>query len=372
MNVSLRESRVLVDWDDGRQSAFHATWLRDNCPCRECLHAGTGERLVDVTLLDDGIAAASARALDGDDAEIVWAGDGHVSRFPGEWLRAQAAKGGRTRPERTLWRAELASRIPAGRYGEVVASDEALRDWLAAVDEYGFALLHDVPIAPGEVARFVERFGYVRETNYGRVFDVKTVVNPNNLAYSSLALGPHTDNAYRDPPPTLQLLHCLASSARGGENTVVDGFAVAEALRSADEAAFDVLARHPILFEFRDAETELASEAPVIALDARGEVAAIHFSTRAAAPFRLPPDLMEPYYDAYRTFGRLLVSAEFRVEFRLEPGDLFIVDNLRVLHGRNGYSGEGARHLQGCYADIDGLRSRLAVLRACPESRRSG
>ena len=58
----------------------------------------------------------------------------------------------------------------------------------------------------------------------------------------------------------------------------------------------------------------------------------------------------------------MLESTEFQVSFRLEPGDLFIVDNRRVLHGRTGYSGAGTRHLQGCYADVDGLRSRLAVL----------
>ena len=44
-------------------------------------------------------------------------------------------------------------------------------------------------------------------------------------------------------------------------------------------------------------------------------------------------------------------------------GDLFLVDNLRVLHGRTPYAPEsGERHLQGCYADRDGLRSMLAVL----------
>jgi hypothetical protein len=64
----------------------------------------------------------------------------------------------------------------------------------------------------------------------------------------------------------------------------------------------------------------------------------------------------------YRTFGRLLAAPEFRISFALAPGDLFIVDNLRVLHGRTAYSEAGERHLQGCYADRDGLRSTLAVL----------
>jgi gamma-butyrobetaine dioxygenase len=89
----------------------------------------------------------------------------------------------------------------------------------------------------------------------------------------------------------------------------------------------------------------------------------VHYNTRSAQPFRLDPRLMEPYYDAYRSFGRLLEDARYRIQFKLEPGDLFVVDNLRVLHGRTAYAPEaGERHLQGCYADRDGLRSTLAVL----------
>jgi gamma-butyrobetaine dioxygenase len=58
----------------------------------------------------------------------------------------------------------------------------------------------------------------------------------------------------------------------------------------------------------------------------------------------------------------MLEEPRYRIQFKLEPGDLFIVDNLRVLHGRTGYCESGERHLQGCYADRDGLRSKLAVL----------
>jgi gamma-butyrobetaine dioxygenase len=77
----------------------------------------------------------------------------------------------------------------------------------------------------------------------------------------------------------------------------------------------------------------------------------------------MPEDLVGRYYEAYQRFGRMLEGAEYRIQFKLAPGDLFIVDNLRVLHGRTGYAASGGeRHLQGCYADRDGLRSRLAVL----------
>jgi alpha-ketoglutarate-dependent taurine dioxygenase len=112
------------------------------------------------------------------------------------------------------------------------------------------------PAESGTVLRVAASFGFVRETNYGRLFDVRVEPQPGNLAYTSRRILPHTDNPYRDPVPTVQLLHCLRA-----------------------------------------------------------------------------------------------------------PGDCLIFDNTRVLHARTAFSVAGGRHLQGCYADLDGLASTLAVLR---------
>jgi gamma-butyrobetaine dioxygenase len=51
-----------------------------------------------------------------------------------------------------------------------------------------------------------------------------------------MAIGPHTDNPYRDPVPTVQMLHCLASAAEGGDSGLVDGFAAARLMRAEDQA----------------------------------------------------------------------------------------------------------------------------------------
>jgi gamma-butyrobetaine hydroxylase len=330
---------------------FHALWLRDNCPCSECRHE-SGQRLLDTRSLPDDLAIVAV------DGFTVSFSDGHVSRFEADWLRANAGEAP-SRPRR-LWGAEIQDGLPIGQYEDVAAGGAALRDWLAAVDELGFAILTGGPTEPGTVTRVAELFGFVRETNYGRLFDVKTVVNPTNLAFTGLGLGAHTDNPYREPTPTLQLLHCLASSADGGENTLVDAFRVA---RDLPRDEFELLARTPIRFRYADADTELEAETPVISLDARREVQAVHYNTRSAQAFRLPEHVVGLYYEAYQRFGRMLEELVYRIQFKLGPGDLFIVDNLRVLHGRTGYAATGGeRHLQGCYADRDGLRSRLAVL----------
>ena len=99
--------------------------------------------------------------------------------------------------------------------------------------------------------------GYVRETNYGRLFDVRVQATPANLAFTGLPIGPHTDNPYRDPVPTLQLLHCLANAADGGESGLLDGFRAAALLRSEDPAAFACLTGTPVTFGYSDATCEL-------------------------------------------------------------------------------------------------------------------
>ena len=38
-----------------------------------------------------------------------------------------------------------------------------------------------------------------------------------------------------------------------------------------------------------------------------------------------------------------------------------IFDNTRILHWRTGFTGTGDRLLQGCYADLDGLASTVAL-----------
>jgi gamma-butyrobetaine dioxygenase len=355
--------QVRVDWADGHHSLFHALWLRDNCGCPECRHP-SGQRLLDTASLPADIAPATVRQADGA-VEITWSNDGHRSRYAAAWLRAHCYdddERARRRPHPRLWGAEMQAALPEATHAAIASDERALRDWLAAVDTFGFALLRGVPVVPGEVTRVVALFGYVRETNYGRLFDVKSVVNPSNLAYTGLALTGHTDNPYRDPTPSLQLLHCLSSSTQGGENTLVDGFRVAGALCAEDPDGYELLTRHPVRFRYQDEDTDLTAEFPILMLNSLGELVAVHYNNRSPEPFSLPPDQVEPFYAAYRRFVSLLESPDFQIRFKLEPGDLFIVDNLRVLHGRSGFSAAGQRHLQGCYADRDSLRSRLAVL----------
>jgi gamma-butyrobetaine dioxygenase len=281
--------------------------------------------------------------------------------------------------------------FPAADWDSYLADDAVRTGCLGAVATLGFALLRGVPVTPGTVLRVVGTFGFVRETNYGKLFDVRVVTDPANLAFTSREIPPHTDNPYRDPVPTLQLLHCLRDASLGGDTGLVDGFAAAAALRRADPASFAVLTATPWPFAYADKETELHARAPLISLTPDGRITAVRLNNRSMEPLRLPYEQAEAAYAAYRAWASLLGRPEHLLTLRLAPGDCLVFDNTRVLHARTAFAAPAAvpasspaadppadsaaandasaeetpreRHLQGCYADIDGLLSTLAVLR---------
>ena len=186
--------------------------------------------------------------------------------------------------------------------------------------------------------------------------------NPSNLAFTSLTLTGHTDNPYRHPVPGLQLLHVLNNNVSGGDSTLADGWAAAEALRERDSAAFELLNSTPVTFKFQSDDAHLEHEASIIETNKWGEVRGIRINNRSMQAFYTPPENMKAFYTAYQKFAQMLESEEFKITFKLEDGQAMLFDNQRVLHGRIGYESGGKRHLQGCYADMDSLLSKLEVL----------
>ena len=127
-----------------------------------------------------------------------------------------------------------------------------------------------------------------------------------------------------------------------------------------------LLAGHSARFEYAGTrDVRLRAKKPLIELGPEGELLAVRFNNRSAAPFiDVPYEAMAGYYRTYRRMAELIDDPALAVRFRLAPGEAFVVDNLRVLHARSAITSSGSRHLQGCYADKDGLLSAIAVLEA--------
>jgi gamma-butyrobetaine dioxygenase len=300
--------------------------------------------------------------MQGDGSVRVTWHDEHASTYPPAFLYEHNLKSPPPAPIR-LWGADLAS-LPEGDWPSVARDPAAELAWLEGYHLHGFGLLRNVPVRPGMVAEVGDRLGFVRTTNYGKLFDVISVPDPNNLANTALGLGVHSDNPYRDPTPGVQLLHCLVSEAPGGDSMLVDGFAAAEQLRTWAPEKFELLTRIPANFRFADKDADLQTRTPLISVDFEGRLTAVHFNNRSFAGIDVPVDLVEPWYEAYRNFAQILKQPERALIFRLAPGDLLVMQNERALHGRTAFDANlGRRHLQGCYVDKDGLESRMRVLR---------
>ena len=376
-DVSIQdEGNYLVLNTNGGSHRFHAIWLRDNAGDAETRSPGNGQRLIALRDIDPSVRIETADLRSGT-LSVTFAPEDKTVAFDLAWLirhsydRPENRSAGWAADTVQTWDGQLNTMVPSADFSAVQTNDAAKRQWLEGVARYGFGKLTGGPIEDQSLMQVVALFGFVRETNYGRHFEVRTEVNPTNLAYTGLGLQAHTDNPYRDPVPTVQVLYCLESSAAGGENMVVDGFAAALRLKQENPDWFDVLTRYCARFEYAgEAGVRLRSRKPMIELAPDGELIAVRFNNRSAAAITdVPFDAMETYYRAYRRLGEIIDDPAMEVSFRLEPGECFIVDNTRVLHARKAYSGTGTRWLQGCYADKDGLLSTLAALQsAVPEA----
>ncbi|MCZ4316504.1 TauD/TfdA family dioxygenase [Comamonadaceae bacterium G21597-S1] len=335
-----------------------ALWLRARSPDPSQRDVITGQRLMNPHLLPDDLSLLDAR-IDARGLQLAFS-DGFSGHFdPAELIAGAVLDEGCPAP--LPWQADLA---PQPWYGWGDLSDDgvlhrALRDYI----ERGFLLLHGTPTQADSILTIARRFGFVRETNFGSFFEVYSRPDSTDLAYRPVALGPHTDNPYRNPVPGIQLLHCLQNETSGGLSTLVDSLAVAQQLQQEDPEGFALLASVPVRYEYRDADTWLVAVQPMIELTGKGAMMGVFYSPRLDdIPLMSDADT-RAYHRARKRFGTLLSDPRFELRFRLEPGQLMMFDNNRVLHGRTSFDpSEGHRQLQGCYIDRDSPRSLYRVL----------
>ncbi len=320
----------------------------------------SGQRRPDIAVAED---AAISGVRETGEGWLITLASGQVLTLPLARLMDYGAPG-LWRIEPRAWPQDGLANLPVHDYAAFAANAEIRRQVLLQLAVYGFARLGGAPVAPYELETLIATFGCVRETNYGRIFDVRTKMDAANLADTALALAPHTDNPYRLSPPELQVLHCLGAAGSGGQSVLVDGLSVVEALRSGAREDFDLLCRVPALFAWADETTRLECEAPVISLKLDGSLDRIRYNPRSLQGACTPsPDERAAWLAACSRLGERLKTAP-RVTFDMVPGDMVLMDNRRLLHGRTAFDGAGdvVRHLQGAYADIDGVHSTLRRL----------
>ncbi|GED23164.1 TauD/TfdA family dioxygenase [Halomonas halmophila] len=380
--VSFTPRLVTVRWSDGRISRYHGIWLRENATDDTTINPATRERILDLSTLPAWPEVEGAE-IDATGALCVdFAPEDRRLRFHPGWLRAHDYDNV-SDPEAplvpvTTWQGGPEAgpdTLDATGLLDTDAGDDAeeaiLAPALESVLGKGLVRLRNLPTEPGSLEAIAWRIGPVRPTNFGQLFDVRAKPDPDSNAYTSIALPPHVDLPTREYHPGLQMLHCLENSVEGGQAVMLDGFAVAEALRDRHPEAWTTLTRVRWCYANTARTTDYVWYEPMIRLDARGKLLEVRIADFLRGPLQTAFEDVEPAYEALMTLQRLLRDPAFAIRFTYAPGDLVIFDNRRLLHARDAFEGaSGHRWLQGCYMERDEIRSRYRMIQRARRQRR--
>ena len=367
--VTANGSSLDVLWNDGEKSNFNYLWLRDNCPTAH--DKDSRHRMFNILKVSTDIKAKDFKINDDGKLVIEWSEGDHTSYYDPKWLRENCYtlknKQKYISPYK-LWNNSLQNNLGSisVEHDEIISSDQGLIKWLEILHYKGIAIVKNTPIEKESAFPALNRISHTRETFFKTPFEVINIPKPNNSAYSAHALRNHMDLPWFETPPGYQFLHCLINSAKGGDSSAVDGFAVADYLRKNEKEIFETLVSVPLKFRDKDytQESIRGFHAPAISLTKDNDYNDIRFSVATMDTLDCHPDIMEKVYKAHHRFGNLLHDDRFQIKFRLNPGDIFSFNNRRVLHGRTAFDpNSGHRHLQGYYIDRDEILGRLNYLK---------
>ena len=361
MKIELNNNKVYLD-NDGEKKEIHPFWLRERVNGDRFVDTKTKQRLFDPTQIQENIKINDIN-LSNDFLEVTF-NDGASTKLSIQELIEEFSNNDFIKLiKKVEWDSSLDD-LNIFDFKENFFEKEEMYNALVSFYKYGFVIFKDVPTKDNFLINFANSIGSVRRTNFGEFFNVKSKPNPNDLAYTSLALAPHTDNPYRNPVPCIQILHCIENNVQGGLSTLVDGFTVTEKLKKDFPKYYKILSEVKVRFQFVDQSVVLEDWAEMIKVDENGEFKQVRFSPRLDFVPLLDLDKLELYYNARKKISELYNSDKYRIQFKLSPGDLLMMDNYRLLHGRTAYdSNEGDRFLQGCYIDYDSTDGKLKHLK---------
>ena len=361
MKLELSKNKVFVE-NQGFKNEIHPFWLRERVNGKAYVDLNTQQRLFDPTDLKKEIKINSLNLKD-NFLEIEF-NDGVFTKLKVDNILKEFSNINEIENiKKVKWDSSLDNFV-SFQYNKNLFEEKKMYEALLNFYKYGFVIFKNVPIQNDYIVNFANSIGSIRRTNFGEFFNVKSKPNPNDLAYTSLPLAPHTDNPYRDPVPCIQILHCIENEVNGGFSTLVDGLTVTQKLKKDYPDFFKVLTETKVRFQFVDQDVVLEDWAEMIKLDDHGVLKQVRFSPRLDFVPLMEKEKLELYYSARKKISELYNSNKYRIEFKLSPGDLLMMDNYRLLHGRTSYdANEGMRFLQGCYIDYDSTQGKLKHLK---------
>ena len=264
-----------------------------------------------------------------------------------------------------MWDAGNIGDLPYHEFQEICDDEAARIKLFEQMLESGVALVRNSPLEPNSMVPLAAMFGELPVNLYAEDPDNPAVanirINPDVRVATNMChfLGPHIDTCWRQTVNGLLFMHCLNAHPEGGRSLLVDGFTVAEQLRKQSPESFELLSSVPLSFEANVSDLDKwRVKGKVLSVSADGTLEGVRYNGNSIGQLDLPDHLIEPMYKALEEFEAILYDRSLWWQPKLAPGDLLIMDNQRVLHGREAFDPDKAeRHLQTCSVDRDSFHN---------------
>ncbi|KAI0872880.1 trimethyllysine dioxygenase [Hypoxylon argillaceum] len=347
--------------------------LRDNCRCSTCVNQDTMQRNFDTFKLPIDIRPSRITSNE-KGLEIQWAYDSHVSFYGWDFLEPYI-KGERPEPEDVQIEYFGSQGHPDSRieYGEFDKNEtDAVRRLTDMIIRKGFAFVTGVPTKSAKPTEdLLKKIAFIRETHYGGFYDFIPGLALADTAYTNLALAAHTDTTYFSDPAWLQAFHLLSHTDpnsqkgpgidRGGKSLLVDGFHAAQIMKKEAPGLFEILTSFGIpCHASGNKGIAIAPDKlyPVLEYDSKRNVKhRVRWNNDDRGILSVGNNASEMrWYEAARKWYEIITRKELEYWFQLEPGNVLIFNNWRVLHGRSAFT--GIRRICGGYINRDDFISR--------------
>lgn len=393
--------------------------LRDMCQCRSCVDQSTRQKLFYTPDIPENIKARTV-STSRETVSVTWENDVHGYEPDHETvismdalrriIRTASPTPVQAPLARSLWDSQMYDRDTCDLDYESYMTDETvLFKAVKQLHTHGLLFVQNVPEDEESVVRLAERIGPLKTTFYGKTWDVRSVPDAKNVAYTSQNLGFHMDLMYMEQPPHLQLLHCIRSSSKGGASLFTDSYKAVDEIARTDVESYNTLAKLKVPYHYdheshyyRQARSVVENQTlrvgpfrvrnwiDIVKRRAKGPdplsdstpidmLASVAWSPPFQAPFALPDTMLtkgapatrynqcsQRWHKAAQVFNRMIHRPEAIYERLMKPGECVIFDNRRVLHARSAFDVDDVgkeRWLRGAYIDKDPYVSKLKLLR---------
>jgi len=193
---SLKRLRITIG---GQILPFDSLFLRDACRCVHCVHPSTQQKLFQTTDIPYEVRPQLFEARKDGSVRIVWkndlvtpqnpTGQQHESVYDFEFLRRYATLRNRVRARfndqrQILWdRKVMEKDVLFVDYEDYMKDDQALFKAVKQLSLYGLIFIKGIPAGMSDaVEGMAERIGNLKNTFYGKTWDVKSIKDSKNIA----------------------------------------------------------------------------------------------------------------------------------------------------------------------------------------------